>query len=74
MIKRAIKKAQGRTFITMAGLQTLVLEIDRPLAYVSNDIIDEEPLTPSHLLYGTRITSLTYPVVEEDELPSVHDN
>ena len=29
---------------------------------------DPEPLTPAHLLYGRRITSLPHPMVEDDEL------
>ena len=38
-------------------LQTLVVEIkatlnDRPLTHVSCDIMDTEPITPAHLLYG----------------------
>ena len=41
----------------LEALQTLVVEIeavlnDRPLTYLSADIDDPEPLTPSHLLYG----------------------
>ena len=41
---------------------------DRPLTYVSASIDDFDPLTPSHLLYGRRITSLPHPDVEDDEL------
>ena len=41
---------------------------DRPLTYVSPSIDDFDPLTPSHLLYGRRITSLPHPDVEDDEL------
>jgi hypothetical protein len=35
---------------------------------VSSDINDEEPLTPSHVLYGRRITSLPFdtPVSDDD--------
>ena len=44
-------------------LQTRVVEIeatvnDRPLIYVSSDISDPHPLTPSDLLYGRKIVSL----------------
>ena len=41
---------------------------DRPLTYVSSDVNDIESLTPAHLLYGRRITSLPYPHVDEDEI------
>ena len=33
---------------------------------MSSDVTDEEPLTPSHLLRGLRITSLPYPVIQHD--------
>ena len=57
----------------MLDLQALTLEIegilnDRPLTYVSSDLQDEEPLTPSHLLYGRRITSHPYPAINEEEI------
>ena len=41
---------------------------DRALTYVSTDVNDSEPLTPSHLLCGHRITSLPYMTVEYDEI------
>ncbi|XP_065915698.1 uncharacterized protein [Dysidea avara] len=73
LTKTALKKVLGRTFATLSSLQTLIVEVeailnDRPLTYVSPDERDPEPLTPAHLLYGRRITSLLHPMVEDDEL------
>ena len=68
--KRAIKKTLGRALITLTELQTLAVEVeailnDRPITYVSGDVVDEEPLTPSHL-YERRITPLAYPEIEDE--------
>ena len=73
LTKTTIRKVLGRSFITLEALQTLVVEIeavlnDRPLTYLSADLDDPEPLTPSHLLYGRRITTLPHPEFEDDEL------
>ncbi|XP_053402251.1 uncharacterized protein LOC128557826 [Mercenaria mercenaria] len=62
--KTSIKKVLGKV------LQTIVTEVecivnDRPLTHISIDPTDEEPLTPSHLLYGRRITSPVYPDDQE---------
>ena len=71
--KIALKKTLGRAFKTLLELQTLTVESegilnDQPLTYVSSGLQDDEPLTPSHLLYGRRITSLLYPAIDEEEL------
>jgi len=73
MTKTVVRKVLGRSFITLEALQTLTVEIeavlnDRPLKYQSSDIDDPEPLTPSHLLYGRRITTLPHPIAEDEEL------
>lgn len=73
MTKTVIKKVLGRARISLIALQTLATEVeavlnDRPLTYVSSDVNDIEPLTPAHLLYGRRITSLPYPFVDDDEI------
>ena len=55
LTKQAVKKTLGRAFITLKQLETIIVEIeamlnDRPLTYVSPDLSDPAPLTPSHLL------------------------
>ena len=53
LTKQAAKKTLGRMFITFKQLETVITEIeamlnDRPLTYISSEVTDPEPLTPSH--------------------------
>ena len=72
--EEALKKMLGRTKLKFNEFRTIVTEIEailnnRPLTYVSSDLEDPQALTPSHLLYGDRLTSLPYdPSVEEELL------
>ncbi len=64
---------EGRTTINLVALQTLITGVevvlnDRPLTYVTSDVTEVEPLTPAHMLYGRRITSLLYPQLESEEI------
>ena len=68
-----IKKVLGQRHVSLMTLETIVVEIeailnDPPLTYVSSELTDLEPLTPSHLLHGRRITCLPHQSVETDEL------
>ena len=70
LTKMTLRKVLGKAFVTLPMLQTLIVEIeavlnDRPLTHVSSDLSDPEPLTPSHLICGRRITSLPHTVVDE---------
>ena len=63
LTKSALKKVLGQTHATLESLQTIVVEAEavfnnRPLTHVSSDIINAEPITPFHLLYGRPIVLL----------------
>ena len=67
LIKQAVKKTLGRTFVTLKLLETVITEIeamlnDRPLTYISSEVNDLEQLTLSHLLYGRRIRPIPCPL------------
>ena len=72
MTKTSLRKVLVKAFVNLEELQTVLAEVecilnDRPSTYVSSDPVDEPPLTPSHLLYGRTITSLSYPDERPDE-------
>ena len=75
-IKRPLKKVIGRTSLSFDELQTLVVEIEcllnaRPITYVYDDTeAISFPLTPSHLIYGRRITAS--PNTQHYEVVSTH--
>ncbi|XP_028408219.1 uncharacterized protein LOC114530797 [Dendronephthya gigantea] len=64
-VKTCLKKTLGRAFVTFEELQTVLCEIEvainnRPLAYVSDDDLDEA-LTPFHLMHGRNVGKRTKP-------------
>lgn len=70
IIKMCLKKVLHRALICLSELQTLVKEVqavvnDRPMTFISSDINDPQPLTPSKLLYGFDITGLSHPEVDD---------
>ena len=75
MTKTSLKKVLGCAQVDVDTLRTLLTEIeatlnDRPITYISTDISDPEPLTPSHLIYGRRLSTLPYSQTEGD-IPDV---
>ena len=71
--KDCTKEGTWTDICHLSSLQTIIVEIkamlnDRPITYVPSDVSDPEPLTPAHLLYGRRITSLPHPIIDDDEL------
>ena len=62
----------GRRHVSLQTLETIVVEIeavvnDHPLTFVSSEANDPEPLIPSHLLHGRRITCLPYQMMMETD-------
>ena len=73
LTKTALKKVLGHTYATLSSLQMIIVEVeavfnDRPLTYIPSDMSDPEPLTPAHLLYGRRVTSLPHPMVDDEDI------
>ena len=71
--KRCLKKTIGKARLSYDELQTAVIEVEailnsRPISFLSADDFDE-PLTPSHLIFGRRLISLPDNLAygEEDE-------
>lgn len=73
LTKTALRKMAGRTKLSINELRTIVTEIeavlnDRPLTHVTTECSGVEALTPSHLLYGRRLTLLPYNLATEEEI------
>ena len=73
LTKTAIKKTLGRAHVSLLVLQTIVVEVElilnnRPLTYLSDDVRDPEPLTPSHMLYGRMLTNLPHELVSQEDI------
>ena len=72
-VKRCLRKVLGNARLSFDELSTVMTEIEctvnsRPLTYQYNDL--EEPLTPSHLIFGRRFSPLSEnidPYVDIDE-------
>ncbi|XP_062603890.1 uncharacterized protein LOC134265687 [Saccostrea cucullata] len=78
LTKNCLRKVLGRSFVNLDVLNTIIVEIerilnDRPLTYASAVPLDEDPLTPSHLLYGRKIKSFPYPGSSNEENRTLFD-
>jgi hypothetical protein len=65
----------GSNCIHIETLQTIITEIEatlnnKPITYVSLDLNEPEPLTPSHLLCDRRLTCLPYP---QKDIKNIYD-
>jgi len=73
IVKTTLKKVLGNARITYTELITIVSEVeaminDRPLTFVSSNINDLDPLTPSKLMYGHKLTCLPHACIDDTEL------
>ena len=70
LTKNMLKRCLGTGICTLKELRTLIIEVEcrlnnRPLTYVSNDLGDPIPISPSQLLCGHRTD--TVPTAMDDE-------
>ena len=73
-VKDCLRKTLGNARLTYEELLTVLVEVEctlnaRPLTYEYNEV-DDEVLTPSHLIYGRRIKSLPDEIIEPDDVVS----
>ena len=69
-VKRCLRKVVGNARLTYEEMLTVLLEVEavlnsRPLTFVSTEDLDE-PLTPSHMIYGRRVWSC--PAVDTEDV------
>ncbi|XP_069184608.1 uncharacterized protein [Procambarus clarkii] len=74
MVKRSLWKTLHCHKVDLQELQTVAIEIEarvnnRPLSYVSDDVLQCEPLRPAHLMYGRPLSTLVSLTDEEPEDP-----
>lgn len=72
IVKAGLKKVLGRAIITLTELGTILTELeaavnDRPLGYVSGEVDEPTPITPSHLVSGRRLRACPVPL-DVDEM------
>ena len=76
--KRSLKKTTGHANLSFEKLRTILVEVEgvinaRSLTHVEND---EDGVTytlsPSHLMYGRRITSSSNPAILRFSVPTKH--
>ena len=61
VVKSGLRKVLGKALVTLEELSTVLCEVeacvnDRPLTYVSGELEDLIPITPSQLVRGRRLT------------------
>ena len=73
-VKDCLRKTLGNARLTYEELLTVLVEVEcilnaRPMTYEYNEV-DDEVLTPSHLIYGRRIKSLLDEIMEPEDVVS----
>ena len=69
--KTTLKKVIGKALLNSVDLETIITQIecklnDRPLTYLSSDIKDLQPLTPSHLMFGFKLNEFPDIITQEE--------
>ncbi|XP_069179081.1 uncharacterized protein [Procambarus clarkii] len=74
-VKRSLQKTLHHQRFDLQELQTVVIEIEarvnnRPFTYLSDYVLQHEPLSPAHLMYERPLRTLVSLMDEEPEDPS----
>ncbi|XP_069178961.1 uncharacterized protein [Procambarus clarkii] len=72
MVKCFLRKTLHCQTIALQELQTVAIEIEaqvnsQPLTYLSDEVLQREPLSPAHLMYGRPLSKLVSLMDEEPE-------
>ena len=71
-VKELLQKVLGKALLNYTELYTVLTEVKviinaHPLTFVGDDIRDQEPITPAHLVIGRSLRSLPTPAYIPDD-------
>ena len=78
-VKLCLRKVLGKTSLSIAELETVLIETEavinsRPITFVYNDPQEPSPLTPAHFLVERRLLALPAVRIENENVTSARQN